>query len=149
MLRQELFHPVISHFPIALLVLTPFLQLGFIYSKNEKIEFLKVFCLYVGAVFYFISLFTGDDAMEIIKNDFCHLIEIYKHEESAQNGLIVLIIALGIEVGSYFKFKKVLSWVQVLILIILVYVLADTSHQGAMLVYERGAAVKTYKPDCP
>ncbi len=87
--------------------------------------------------------------MEIIKNDFCHLIEIYHHEESAQNGLIVLIISLAVEVVSYFKFKKILSYLQVLVLAGLVYFLAETSHEGAMLVYERGAAVEVNKTDCP
>lgn len=148
MLRQELIHPMLSHFPIALLILAPFLQFIYLITKNEKAQFLKMFCLYSGAIFYFISLFTGDDAMEIVKNNFCHLIEIYRHEETAQNGLIVLIIALAIEVGSYFKFQKILSWVQLLVLATLVYVIAETSHQGAMLVYKRGAAVEIYKADC-
>ena len=143
MIRPELIHPMLSHFPIALLSLAPVAIIVFLVTKKTIFEAIGKFCLYIGCIFYFLSLFTGDESMEIIKYNFCHLIEINQHEESAQNGLILLIAILAVDVAGYFKFKNILQYLKLILFCVFVFILADTSHKGAMLVYERGAAVNT------
>ena len=91
------------------------------------------------------ALFTGDEALEIIKPNFCHILDVYAHDNSAHDALIVLIMALVGDLLLYLKalskYKKFVKGILLITLFVLSGLIVRTSHQGAMLVYEKGAAV--------
>jgi uncharacterized membrane protein len=149
-LREELYHPILSHFPIVLLSLFPLLHLSYYFIKKNEILLFKQFFLYVGSLFYFMSMFTGDEAADHIKSTFCYLGEIYQHEQSAEYGLIALIITLLLDISWHLvdkakknKIKKLINHLVSISSLLVLYWVVDTAHLGAMLVYERGAGVKT------
>jgi len=147
MIRQELIHPVISHFPIVLLTLLPCAYLCHLKSDKKESLYLYRACLYIGSLFFFMSLFTGDESLEIIKPNFCHLLDVYRHDDSAHDALIALIIVLFCDASFYIeklqRFKKIVKVLMLLVSFTLSALIARTAHQGAMLVYEKGAAVKS------
>jgi len=58
-------HPLIVHFPVALLTLYVLMEvvMQFVFQKNQTAHIIKRFLLYVGALFIFFSLETGEDAV--------------------------------------------------------------------------------------
>lgn len=152
MLRQELYHPMISHFPIALLTFAPLLHLACYFVKSEYLRWSTSLTLYVGSIFYFMTMYTGDEATAKIKSEFCHLVEIYAHEQTAEYALIALIISLVLDIIARVyptdMAQKLCAHGMTVSLFVVLYFLIQTAHQGAMLVYERGAAVKTAVSTC-
>lgn len=92
------------------------------------------------------SLFTGDEAFEIIKPNFCHLLDVYTHDSSAHDALYILILVIALDANFYNKklekLKKPLSAFLMVTTLLLAFLIGKTAHQGAMLVYDKGAGVK-------
>ncbi len=146
MLREELYHPVVSHFPIALLSLVPFVGLGRLMKKENIIkncEFLFRVFLYLGLTSYLVTLYLGDLSLEIIKSQLPKLQAAYHHEDMAYYTLYLFMSVLGID--SLYLNMKDKHWLNYFIIIASfagLYFLIQTGHSGATLVYEYGAAVK-------
>lgn len=153
-IREELLHPIVSHFPIALLSMALILKIAIYISMTKKYDFKKNltftynFCLITGLIFFITNLFIGDIALEAIKSDLCNLTLAYQHEDMAHTTLILFIIIVSFEVLSLVIektiFKNILSSLAALLLIVGNFYLFKTAHQGGQLVYEYGAAVKNY-----
>lgn len=154
MIREELLHPVSSHFPIAFLLILSITKLiqVFVMVKSPDSEFLKsmksinAFLLFTGAISLLPTIFLGDMAFDIIKSDMKSLITAYKHEEMAHYTLYTYIVALIVEVSSYLKRmskKEGLIVQSVLYLVIIIgnIFLIQAAHLGGEMVYEQGAAV--------
>lgn len=156
MIREELLHPVISHFPIALLVLVMFTKLAQLivmnkYNEMEKnLDVISKFLLIVGTSMILPALFLGDMALDIVKNDLSNITTAYRHEDLSHNTLIVFIIAIVIDtlIGMK-KLEKTQKLIFELVLLLTIflgnYFLFQTAHLGADLVYEQGAGVKAFK----
>jgi uncharacterized membrane protein len=152
MIREELLHPVISHFPIALLVLVMFTKLAHLivmkkYTELAKnIDIISKFLLIVGSAMILPALFLGDMALDIVKNDLINITAAYRHEDLAHNTLIVFIIAIVLDTlisVKKFSFRQ-MYMIQVTLFLSIVlgnYFLFQTAHLGADLVYEQGAGV--------
>jgi uncharacterized membrane protein len=155
MIREELLHPMISHFPIAmfsLALVTKSLEL-LTYSKyrdfSKKVNFLSKSLIFTAPLFFLITIYLGDIATEIIKSNFCESYLIPKHEELGYYALYFFIGSLIFEsLSEVFKDKKIIC--NSIILLTLIggnYFLFQTAHLGAKLVYEKGAAVNV-APKC-
>jgi uncharacterized membrane protein len=151
MIREELLHPIIVHFPLAFLATAPLFKVGEVYclfSKNTIgntiSNFYKLF-LGLGFLGLVLSLFLGDTAAEITKNQICDLTLLYQHEEAAHNALY-LYISAGIFELLQAKFRpKWMASCSLVLLFVATYFLLDTAHLGGELVYEHGAAVMLEK----
>ena len=147
MLREELYHPVFSHFPIAFLSVVPFVGLGRLLLKEKNrqtAEFLFRTFLYSGLVTYLVVLYLGDLSLEIIKSTLPKLQAAYHHEDMAYYTIYLFMGVLGFD--SLYLNMKDKHWLNYLALIASfagLYFLIQTGHSGATLVYEYGAAVKT------
>ncbi len=152
MIREELLHPAVSHFPIALLVLVGFTKLfQLIVTKKYKeladsLNLISKFLLITGSCFLLPAIFLGDMAFEIVKKDLSNITAAYKHDELAHYTLICFIVAVSIDTLNNVKKFKVQYEFQIniaLFIAILVgnYFLFNTAHIGSNLVYEQGAGV--------
>jgi uncharacterized membrane protein len=58
-------HPLIVHFPVALLTLYVVMEvvMQFVFQKNQTAHIIKKLLLYVGTFFIFFSLESGEDAV--------------------------------------------------------------------------------------
>jgi uncharacterized membrane protein len=101
-------HPIIVHFPIALLVLYTSLEVVSFFKKSraEKLSFTKIFLLVVGIVWTFFALQSGEVAQDLLwKSDLIH-----QHEEFAEmtykTYLIILLIYIITRETVLIKFKN-------------------------------------------
>lgn len=144
-------HPIIIHFPIALLLVVPLIILiGVFVPKSGRAFMISAFILMlIGTVATFIAVATGDAAGELAEhmNNVESVLE--EHEELAETTRSVftaLTIVFGVILFAPMLFKKELSRVISipLNLAFLVFygsgvvLLMNTAHQGGRLVHELG-----------
>jgi uncharacterized membrane protein len=148
MLRSELYHPLLIHFPITLLVI-PFYFYFSSFFSDKSFELIKKplnwlqLSFFLGLGLYAFSLFTGDIALEVAQTRNHKLLPIYDHENYAYYGLYSFILFSILDHGL--KIKKLYSK-KTLILSFLVYSLSlyfliKTAHLGALLVYDHGIGI--------
>lgn len=158
-MREELLHSAFSHFPIALLTLALLTKtLFYIFvTKQPKIasnlSLISKFLMFSAPIFFLISIFLGDLAVDIIKNDICNLTLVYEHEHTAQLSLIYFLIAisceiiLGLEALHQKSLRFALHTILMITLIIGNFYMLKSAHLGGDMVYNHGVAVKNYP--CP
>jgi uncharacterized membrane protein len=158
MFSEELFHPAVSHFPISLLTLVFFTKLAqFIVTKKYKelavsLNIISKFLLTLGAIFLIPTIFLGDMAFDIVKNDICNIVMGYQHEELSHYTLIIFIFALTLDILPSIrpipiKFHTLYQIALILCLGWGNFYLFKTAQLGGKLVYEQGAGVK-HKTSC-
>lgn len=154
-------HPIIIHFPIALLIVAPLIiLLGIFVPKNGRTFLISAFLLMLlGTIATFIAVSTGSSAGELAEhvNNVGPVLE--EHEELAETTrtvFAVLTAIFGVVVFAPMLFKKELSRMIVIPLnlaFLLLYgsgvvLLMNTAHQGGRLVHELGVrAVMTAQAD--
>lgn len=155
LIRDELLHPMISHFPIAmffLAMISKSIELISFHKYRDlssKFNFVTRFLIFTAPLFYLLTIYLGDIATDAIKNEFCELALISKHEQLGYYALYLIIASLVLEsLCEIFKKKKVIfSGLTLFTLILSNYFIFKTAHLGGHLVYEKGAAVKV-APKC-
>jgi uncharacterized membrane protein len=155
MIREELLHPMLAHFPLAMFALALFTKSFelILFKKfndlSSKLSIISKFLIFSAPAFFLITIYLGDVATDIIKNNFCDLALISKHEDLSYYALYFFIGTLAFEALSEIN-KKFKMPLQVLVLLTLIfgnYFLFKAAHLGGELVYEKGAAVKV-APKC-
>lgn len=146
--RTEVFHPLIVHFPIALLLVAFMFKIIALRYKREVWERGGTVLLILGVLSIWIAIFTGGLAEDIVSKDLCDPAVLEKHEDLAWVTAWLFTSGLVIDLLRYIKvplFKNVIWLIAVLLILtggagLLTYV----GHLGATLVYQQGAAV--HKP---
>lgn len=144
-------HPLIVHFPIGLLLVTPILILiGLFFPKNGKGFLWAAFVvMLLGTIATYVALQTGEAASELVVRtpDIQAVLE--HHEELADTTRTVfttLTVIFGAILFVPMAFKKELNqkiMIPVGVTFLLFYsagsvLLANTAHQGGRLVHEFG-----------
>lgn len=144
-------HPIIIHFPIALLLVVPVIILIGIFAAKGRQSFLvsAFILMLLGTIATFIAVSTGGAAGELAEhvNNVDPVLE--QHEELAETTRTVfsaLTLIFGLMVFAPILFRKELSRMVVipLNLAFLVFysagalLLMNTAHQGGRLVHEFG-----------
>lgn len=144
-------HPLIIHFPIGLLFVSPlFVVLGLFFKKKRDCFFLSGFILMLlGTISGFATISTGEAAARIADrspeiNKF-----IMKHESLAERSIIfftilTLLFALILFLPKILKkeLKEKILWI-LMVLYLVFYLLsmgliANTAHNGGILVHGLG-----------
>lgn len=156
-IREELLHSALSHFPIAMFSLALLTKSAYYLLKTHHLELSKnlaiitKFLLFTAPLFYLISIFYGDMAVDVIKNDICNLTLVYEHEQTAQFAIPFFLITIVLEVVlalENFKAKsfRILAHIGLYITLILGnFFMLKAAHQGGNMVYNHGVAVKGYQ----
>ncbi len=159
MIREELLHTALIHFPIAIFSLalvfkfTEVLCLCLKKKVSYEVGIVAKALLFIGPLFYLVSIYLGDMAFEIIKKDLCNITLAYQHEEAAEIPIPFFLLAIVLEVLILAKVKSIKTYTSVVQGFILLSLLIGNilmfraAHLGGEMVYDHGAAVKGYT--CP
>lgn len=147
----EGFHPIVVHYPIALLTMAPvFLILGALWKAQSRAMFLAyVLMLAAGTATAFIATATGEASEHVVQIPGVAEQALERHEdlgELARNLFLALTIVAGITAGLYWSLharaKRGVIAVGALIMLMLhgaaALVLANAAHEGGRLVHEFG-----------
>ena len=152
-MRIELIHPMLVHFPIALLLTGVILRLLSIWlSKKERFACLlpaSWVILSLGVITAWIAIIFGELARDVIEHSIKNINILNEHEEHAYITAYSFTLALSIDFIRAFLMTRWQGWMTrrgLAIFIALFYVigvvnLMVTGFYGAKLVYEEGVAV--------
>jgi len=151
--RTELWHPMVVHFPIVLLIGAALLRLISKFFKTDNKAFLiktSRLSLFFGIISAWIAVYTGTLADAIVVRDLCDPTVLEDHENAGYTIGILFTIAALVDLGS-FKFlrdkqflHKLSEWTIIITLLVGAGYIGYSAHLGASLVYQQGAAV--YEP---
>jgi uncharacterized membrane protein len=153
MWRIELVHPLVVHFPIALLIFgTVAWIVGRFAGSDSKLAYLVPAgrtALLVGTVFAWIAIYTGVLANREVARTLCDPRVKHAHEDYAYLVSYLFSGALVVELSTIFLQLKAHLKRGILVLVGVALLtgcglLGYTSHKGGQLVYQQGAAV--YQP---
>jgi uncharacterized membrane protein len=157
MWRTELWHPLVVHFPIALLLVgTGIRLLGALYERGSRLEvFVPAGRLLIGlgTVGAWIAVYTGTLADAEVVRSLCDPTVVEAHEYWAY-WVAGLFTAGGIVDAVVWSGRVSLPARRVLLVLLAGCLLAGSAgvtyvgHLGARLVYQQGAAVHHPGPDC-
>lgn len=150
--RDEIWHPLSVHLPIALLLFaTLFYLIGFISKKGFWSDMGKVLLL-IGTLSAWVAVYTGDMADGIVSRKLCDPTILKQHENNAYMVGWLFTAASVLVMVDYWGVLR--SWRTLLSLAIIICCftgsgyLVYTGHQGASLVYQQAAGVYTPSEDC-
>ena len=144
-------HPLIIHFPIALLLVAPILVLLGLISPNRGRAFLgaALILMVLGTIASWVAVSTGEAAGELAERASGAGAVLEQHEELAETTRTAFTILTGLFIAILFApaifrrqlSQKVLLPVNILFLLLYgsgVVFLINTAHQGGRLVHEFG-----------
>lgn len=146
-------HPLVVHFPIALLLIAPlFIVIGMLLKPARSFPFLlaALVLMVLGTASTFVAASSGEAAGELMDNSAQAKAVLEQHEELAEITEIAflaltLIFASILFVPRLLKREPTRAISTILPLVFLVFyatgavTLANTAHQGGRLVHELGA----------
>ena len=148
----EAIHPLVVHFPIALLLVAPlFILIGLLRRPDRSFQFMLValILMTLGTVGTFVAASSGEAAGELAENIPQAKAVLEHHQELAETteiafSALTLIFASILFVPRVFKAQPTRATSTLLPLVFLVFyatgtiTLANTAHQGGRLVHELG-----------
>lgn len=150
MLRDELFHPAVVHFPIAFLALSGLLACFWLFfNRGQRTLFLV---LTLGVVGGWLGILTGGWAEDVVNRVICDPTVTQDHEKWAEWAVWASSLAIPFVFAGVWRKKRSSSVViRAAVAILLTFATAAilyAGHLGASLVYQQGAAVYKPGPQC-
>ncbi|MEX2589791.1 MAG: DUF2231 domain-containing protein [Chitinophagales bacterium] len=151
MWREELWHPLLVHLPIATLLLASLAATLSLVVKHLFLKQMIYAMLAIGVLSGWIAIYTGELAYSIEVRKICEPNALQEHQWWAYATLIVYSVAFGLMTSSKIishNYLSAIKSVSLFLIIMALFGLFYTGHLGASLVYQQGAG--TYKPsaDC-
>lgn len=138
MWREELLHPLVTHFPIGLLVTGSGLLI--LSLKWKKLQFTSTLMVVIGTLAAWAAVLTGTWAEEIVGPVLCDPEIRFLHEDHAfYVSYLYSVIAVFLLVFSKFR------WIPATLSLAGMLWMSYVGHLGATLTYQQGAGV--HKPD--
>ena len=154
--RDEIWHPLSVHFPIALLLFATIISAVSLFLKKETRntwQFAGSLLLFTGSLAAWLAIYTGGIADGAVARTICDPTILKDHENAsytvaylfsaaALTNLTLIFLTVPEKLAGFMKYGMVL------IMLTGSGYLVYTAHIGATLVYQQGAGV--YKPsaDC-
>ncbi|MEW6200999.1 MAG: DUF2231 domain-containing protein [bacterium] len=142
MIRTELFHAMVVHFPIALLMFSFVFFVASRFSRDEAILKISMWSLVVGTLGAVAAVMTGLIAEDLAPHtDKAHTILETFHEPL---GLSVMFTSLLLTIWSFavrWRFKGMMAAAFIIVFSAVIALVALTGHYGSNMVYEHGMAV--------
>ena len=146
-------HPLVVHFPIALLILAGVIEIVNVFMKKDTLNKFGTLLLILGVISGFVTLATGDGAEHFAESKWGDVVEgiIEPHETFADISMIIFSALTVIKIlfrHNIFKFSflqgKALRGGIASVLIVLlslggIAALAETGHLGGKIVYENNS----------
>jgi len=145
-------HPLVIHFPIALLLVAPlFIIAGIVMNPQEGRPYLvtALFLMVLGTVGTMLAVLTGEAAAEVAHRTVAMSAVLERHQELAETtrdifGLLTVIFAAILVVPRLLKRETTTGAARILPLAFLIFygsgavLLVNTAHNGGRLVHELG-----------
>lgn len=149
-MRTELIHPLLVHFPIALLLVGSAIRfLHFILrqkSIGKVVLSLSWILLFLGVCFAWLTVLAGEFAEDIVRSSLCKLDVLEDHKNLGYTTAILFSVALVFDIGkSWIKhsiLRLLLTIATAIIYLTGSAILILTGKYGGSLVYDQGAAVE-------
>lgn len=146
-------HPLVVHFPIALLILAGVIEIVNVFMKKDSLNKFGTLLLVLGVISGFVTLATGDAGEHFAESKWGDAVEgkIEPHETFADISMIIFSALTVIKIlfrHNIFKFgflqSKALRGGVASVLIVLlslggIAALAETGHLGGKIVYENNS----------
>lgn len=158
MWRAELWHPLVVHFPIALLLVGTGLRLlGMGHQRYASLHVAQSagrLLLVLGTVGTWVAVYTGTIADAAVARTLCDPTVVEQHEQWAY--AVAWLFTAGVVIDGLTAYALSLPSLgrrslQALLIVVLLAgsgALGYVGHLGATLVYQQGAAVYDPGPDC-
>lgn len=147
--RDEIWHPLSVHFPIALIFLATFFKL--LSFKYKKFNSTTSILIIGSGVFCWVSYYTGSLADGVVSRTLCDPTVLKTHENYAYYLALLLTVISILEIlRTLFTlpFRKLQNFVLSFGLIICCVGVGYVGHLGAELVYQQAAGVYTPSENC-
>lgn len=151
MWRAELWHPMVVHFPIVLLLGAAIARLFWhaLSSSRAGVALaMSRVMLYAGLAFAWIAVYTGTVADSVVSRTVCDPTVLEAHEQAAFRLGYLFSVAVAVDLLDLLGIQWISSalkrWLVTVLLVGGSLYLGYTAHLGAKLVYQQSAAV--YQP---
>lgn len=150
--RTEIWHPLVVHFPIALLLVASLFKVLNLFLKGQTWKRGGSALLLLGTFGAWIAIYTGNLADGIVSRALCDPTVLKAHENSAYTLAWLFTAAFLLDAAHVFKlFKSYAKWLKLIVIILMLIgsgFIVYTGHLGAKLVYQQGAGVYMPSEDC-
>ena len=138
------FHPMVVHFPIALLIAGFFSDLAGILLKKEYLSKAGLLMLLAGALGAVVAYFSGSSAGEGLAEGGALKQALEAHEGAAELTLWLVLVGAVLRGGFVLakKYSGALRWIPTVVLLAAVLSIARTGHLGGQLVFKHAAGVQ-------
>jgi uncharacterized membrane protein len=142
-------HPLVIHFPVALLLVAPlFIVLGIVFQKSVRCFLLAALVIMVlGTAATFVAVPTGEAAARLaVRTDEMAPV-LTRHQDFAEKTrlaftVLTVLFAAGVVVAKFFRLGRLVSALLLLAFLALytgaALLLANTAHNGGRLVHQFG-----------
>ncbi|MFO7880814.1 MAG: DUF2231 domain-containing protein [Bacteroidales bacterium] len=152
LIRTETWHPLLVHFPLALLLLGAIALLAGAVFSNVFFEKMGRIIIVLGTFGGGLAILTGNLADSVVSRQICDPTVLEAHETNAYiTGALFTIASLLIILdyfGIFYRIRKFLKFTAIILSIAGSGFLMYTGHLGASLVYQQAAGVYTPSEDC-
>jgi uncharacterized membrane protein len=137
-------HPMIIHFPIALLIVGFLAELIGVIAKKEFYSKAGFYLLLLGTVGVVAAYISGDFAGEGLAEGGALKAALEIHEDAALLALWMAVATSVVRVGlvAVKRYTGALRWIPVMLFFLSVLAIARTGHYGGQLVYKHAAGVQ-------
>lgn len=150
--RTEIWHPLVVHFPIALLIIASLFKILTLFLKEQTWKQGGSVLLLLGTLGVWLAIYTGNLADGIVSRTLCDPTVLKAHENSAYALAWLFTAAFLLDAAHLFKlFKSDAKWLKLSVIILMLTgsgFLVYAGHLGAQLVYQQGAGVYMPSEDC-
>jgi uncharacterized membrane protein len=144
MFDTSFLHPMVVHFPIALIIVGFIAEIISLFIKKDFFSTSAFYLLILGTLGVLAAYITGNSAGEGITEAGALSRALETHESAAELSLWIIIIAAAVRVALVLlkKYKGIFKIVGVTLFFIAVISIIRTGHYGGQLVYKHAAGVQ-------
>ena len=153
--RTEIWHPLVLHFPLAVLLLATVAKLIAAFTIQEPASFWQragSYLLYFGWVTAWLAVYTGNMADGVVARKICDPTVLKLHQIAAYNTAYLFTGATALDLLFYYgMFRKYTRFICVAVVVLMLVgsgYLVYSGHLGARVVYQQAGGVRVPSADC-